>query len=173
MSAMIKILVGILIFTSVSCTGQSNSDKGKISKDVAREVVSDTILTLKLNLGYEVKQLNIGAKPSDIIRILKDGENIGELLLPASDIEVKNFAVNKIEETSSGFAISVNWGGGTSFYSRRFQFDFKEEEGAFYLERIEKSAYNSESEIQTSTFEKVTPPIKVDRIKLSKFITND
>jgi hypothetical protein len=170
---MIRFIAIVSLFITVSCNGQVNRDGKSNSIKNDQRVVADTLSMLKLRNGYEVMQLNLKDNPSDIIRIIKDSIVIGELSLPVPDVEVKNFSVDKIAETQSGFILSINWGGGKNFYGRNFYFELRDTEKSFYLSKIGKTSYSLESENETSEQENVVPPIRIDKVRLSKFIINE
>lgn len=44
------------------------------------------------------------------------------LNLPISDLEVKNFSLDKIESTEDGFDLSISWGGGRNIYFIKYKF---------------------------------------------------
>lgn len=172
-SKMIRFIAIILFFVSVSCNSQANRDGiGSFTKN-NQSLALDTLSSLRLEDGFAVIHLFLKDSSNDIIQIVKGTIIIGELSLPIPDVEVKNLSVDKIEKTKTGFVLAVKWGGGKNFYGRDFYFEFNEIEKSFYLESIRKTNYTLESHIEESTQEEMNPPLRVDKIDLSKFIVNE
>lgn len=172
-NTMIRFITIVFLFITVACNSQVKKDSISNSIKNNQSVVIDTLSILKLRNGYEVMQLNMKDNPGDIIRIIRDSIVIKELSLPIPDVEVKNLSVDKIVETKSGFMLSINWGGGKNFYGRDFYFEFRDTEKTFYLTKICKTSYSLKSENETSEQEDMVPPIKIDNVRLSKFIINE
>ncbi|MFZ6663661.1 hypothetical protein [Peijinzhouia sedimentorum] len=167
---MIRIVIIILIFVSLSCDGQTVRDSSIVKS--SKLVVLDTLSRLKLEEGFEVLQLVLENSPSDKIRIVRKTKIIGELSLPIPDVEVKNFSVDKIERTEEGFVLTVNWGGGKTFYKQSFYFELNDAEKTFYLESIIKTSFSLEFENDISSKEKINPHLKINEIDLLTFIVN-
>jgi len=104
----------------------------------------------------------------DKVQLLKNDSAITTLSLPMSDVEVKNFSLDKFEETNTGFNFYVSWGGGNYLYQSIFYFEYKE--GMFYLSKVGKRDYILKSEKEISTEEKITPPVRIDKFILSEFL---
>jgi hypothetical protein len=55
--------------------------------------------------------------------------------------EVKNFQLNSVKRTETGFEIKVNWGGGVYHYE--LQFNFRCKENSFYLYKVKKESFST------------------------------
>lgn len=159
----------------VSCKGQ-NLQQMKKNKNSIETAKIDTISRLMLrnnqyrNDNYEILHLsdiNNGIKK---IEITKNNSRSTAFTLPRTDNEIKNFSVSKITETSLGFKIVVDWGGGNNFYGRVFYFTFKGNQ--FYLDIIEMNSYTLESEKKSLT-KKIMPQISVEKFDITKYLENE
>jgi hypothetical protein len=90
--------------------------------------------------------------------------------LPVPDEDVKNFSVNEIIETESGFKIAVNWGGGNYFYSRNFYFTFKENQ--FYFDSIKINNYIQDTDKKINTTKIISPSISIDKFDILLYLEN-
>ena len=76
----------------------------------------DTLSIITLNdkifksSSYKILHISISDSNHEMIQILRHKSIFATLKLPLADIDVKNFSVNKIEQTKSGFQIGVDWG---------------------------------------------------------------
>jgi len=169
-----KIATIILILFSVSCQGQSNKKDMEYTR-IVQPKVSDTlyVLILKniLQENYKVLYLSFDESSGDKIRLLKNDNVVIDISLPITDIDVKNFSIDSIEEIDKGFKLSVNWGGGNNLYGRSFYFEYRK--NMFYLCKVENRNYSLEPENKTLKEEKISPPIRIDEFILSKYIKNE
>ena len=157
----------IVLFFCVSCQGQQS--KKSIP---SRTEIIDTlnVLTLK-EKRYKIAHLGNRDNGREQIQLLKNNIQISSILLPVADEEVKNFSVNKMEETQKGFKISVDWGGGNYFYERIFFFSYKENK--FYLDTLEINNFTQEPEKKTTITKAINPPIEISKLNIFDYIKND
>jgi hypothetical protein len=168
------IMIILLLLFSVSCQGQSEKKVAESIK-VASQKVSDTLSVLSLkNIpqnNYIVLYLSFSESSEDKIRLMKYDTIVSDISLPITDVDVKNFSVDKIKETNNGFKLSVNWGGGNDFYGRDFYFEFVK--NSFYLNRLESKSYHLDSKKEISREERIIPPVSINKFILSEYIKNE
>lgn len=169
-----RIIMIILLLFSVSCQGQPEKKVAESTKVVSQKV-SDTLSVLSLkNIAqddYKVLYLSFSESSEDKIRLMKDDTIVSDISLPITDVDIKNFSVDKIEEINNGFKLSVNWGGGNDFYGRDFYFEYVK--NSFYLNRLKSKSYHLDSEKEISKEEKIIPPVSINRFVLSEYIENE
>jgi hypothetical protein len=119
------------------------------------------------NLDREGCQINSTKR----IELTKQNKTIAIISLPYPDEEIKNFSVNKIEETINGFKIFVDWGGGNYFYGRCFYFNFKN--GQFYLDSLNMKSYVLEPEKHMKITKKIRPPIVINEFMILHYLENE
>jgi hypothetical protein len=78
--------------------------------------------------------------PKDL-NIVAGDEVISKIDLPKVDSEVKNFSLNSVKKTETGFEIKVEWGGG--LYHYEVQFNFRCQENNFYLYEVTKESFST------------------------------
>ncbi|MCE2502638.1 MAG: hypothetical protein J4G05_01035 [Chlorobi bacterium] len=170
-----RFIVIVFLLFSISC--QNQVTKGKFKDDIRKEYVvisSDSSSLVLKNSIYKDNKYKLlylktyGENSGDKVQLLKNDSAITTLSLPISDVEVKNFSLNKFEETNKGFNFYVSWGGGNYLYQSIFYFEYKE--GMFYLSKVGKRDYILKSEKEISTEEKITPPVRIDKFILSEFL---
>jgi hypothetical protein len=105
------------------------------------------------------------------VNIRKDGELIAALRLPITDFEAKNFEVSKIEETTDGFLIAANWGGGNYIYDNTYYFVYKG--GQFYLRDIYYIFYVPDSEKKESHHKKLQPPVALSNVDILLYLEKE
>ena len=74
------------------------------------------------------------------MNILVGDEVISKIELP-KESEVKNFTLNSVEKTETGFEIKIAWGGG--LYHYEIQFNFRCKENNFYLYEVKKASFST------------------------------
>ena len=77
--------------------------------------------------------------PEDLNIVVGD-DVVSKIELP-KESEAKNFSLNALEKTETGFEIKVNWGGG--LYHYEIQFNFRCKENNFYLYRVNKVSFST------------------------------
>lgn len=77
--------------------------------------------------------------PKDLNIVVGD-EVISKIELPR-EVEAKNFSLNTVEKTETGFEISVEWGGG--LYHYEIQFNFRCKENNFCLYEVKKVSFST------------------------------
>ena len=131
---------------------------------------SDTLATLTLDGplygGKEFKVMHQSSYESGrkSIVIHGSGVKIDSMSLPISDRELKNFVVNRMEKTESGFSVSYSCGGGNYLYNSKLHFSFLEE--AFYLTEVDKNLYIHDKEENRVSEIKVSPPVRFGEVSI-------
>lgn len=77
--------------------------------------------------------------PKDL-NIVVGNEVISRIELP-KESEAKNFSLNSVEKTETGFETKVDWGGG--LYHYEIQFNFRCKENNFYLYELTKVSFST------------------------------
>ncbi len=72
---------------------------------------------------------------NEFISIDFNDQDEKRISLPQADIEVKNFSIEKLLKTDSGFKILFSWGGADFFYNRKLSFQYIDSK--FYLVEVE------------------------------------
>lgn len=97
---------------------------------------------------------------------------ISKLHLSAAS-EVKNFALDSVQETKAGFEVRVDWGSGIDHYD--IQFNFRCTAGSFYLYRVKKVTFSTKNRDSGTFLDKRRS--KVTRIRpnlpIEKFVITD
>ena len=132
MKTLIYIMISVFC---LSCKGQNILDSWK-NKRTKEAMPIDTIFILSLknkqygSNNYKVLQLcNLDSegyqnKSTSRIDLTKNNKAVCSISLPIPDEEVKNFSITKMVETTNGFEVAVNWGGGNNIYDLDFSFVF-------------------------------------------------
>lgn len=175
MKTLIYIMLSVFC---LSCKGQNIQDSGK-NKRTKEAMPIDTISILSLknkqygSNNYKVLQLcNLDSegyqnKSTSRIDLTKSNKAVCSISLPIPDEEVKNFSVTKIVETTNGFEVAVNWGGGNNIYDVDFSFVFRDSQ--FYLDEIKTGKYGTDTEVTRIT-KKINPPIPINKVKIIDYI---
>ena len=149
-----------------------------LNKDTVKiqDTKVDTLSTFRLRGGqflngnYKISKLINYQTGKKSIEFSKNTENHILTDLPNS-IDVKNFSVNDIIETSDGFKIVADWGGGNYFYSREFNFTFVDDQ--FVLNRIIKGSFRLEDKKEEKVTIEVDPAISMYSFTILDFLQND
>jgi|GEM_PF-292024 len=170
----------IMIFLSiffVSCQGQVKKKEGEINTVPSHQAkIIDTLSVSTLNGeqygGVHYKVLNLYNNKSDesYLELLRNDNNSIKVSLPNSE-DVKNFSVNSITNTDSGFKIAVNWGGGNYFYKRRFSFNYTNDQ--FVLDNVWMSFYRQEDDKEEHINKQITPSIPIEKFKILDYLQNE
>jgi hypothetical protein len=161
------------LITSVSCQGQMDLEREKSNTGMSQVNSIDTITRLELSNRLEVLLINCKDTFCDRIEIFDTTQQIGRILLPIPDLEVKNFQIDNLEETKSGFRLTVSWGGGRNFYGRVFYFEYIIDEKSLFLSRIIKTNFGEGSEMTDSLEVILKSPIRIENLELIVFIENE
>ena len=92
---------------------------------------------------------------------------LSEIKLPKEG-EIKNFSLNSIRKTKTGFAVSVDWGASMTHYYIRF--DFRCMQNHFYLYRVEKVSFLTEHPERGYWDKKVTRVTRIRNLPIEKFV---
>lgn len=121
------IFFGLLVYAF----SQANSINFRQQKIISQGIDTLSILTLKDKIfkssSYKILHLSFSDSNQEMIQVLQHETLFATLKLPIADDDVKNFSVNKIEQTKRGFQIGVDWGGGIFFMSEFFALLFLRE----------------------------------------------
>ncbi len=172
------IIIAFLLF-SISCQSQTSWRKKIAPKENTGEnqqilILSDSSVLMLNNSIYKNNKYKLlylqtfSETLGDQVQLLKDDNVVTTMSLPISNVEVKNFSLNKFEETNKGFNFHISWGGGNYLYQSIFHFEYKED--MFYLSKVRKKNYILKSEKEISKEEKITPPVRIDKFILSEFL---
>ena len=111
--------------------------------------------------------------PEDLNIVVGD-EVISKIELP-KESEAKNFSLNAVEKTETGFEIKVNWGGGLDHYE--IQFNFRCKENNFYLYEVTKvslSTTNPDSgnflDKRESKVTKIEPNLPIEKFVMTQYL---
>jgi hypothetical protein len=152
----------------------TSATKKSINKEIITHIDTVSILVLINsqygNSQYSIQKLNYYQTGAKSIEILLEDRQVAYLSLPRLG-DVKNFSVNNILETHSGFKVKANWGGGNYFYSRDFFFDFTE--GRFYLTKVVNRFYNHSEDKEIETIVDVIPARIIDTNTIMDHIRNE
>jgi hypothetical protein len=166
-----KLLSFVILFSFQSCQENISSRDSfpNIKANVSK--ISDTLDVLvlkqeKYNDIYKIIHLERTENRREQILILENNILTSSISLPIPDEEVKNFSVNKIEETQKGFKISIDWGGGNYFYERCFFFILKNNQ--FYLDNI-----TYRNNFKKSKRLKIYPLVEISKFNMVDFIENE
>ena len=136
-------------------------------------VSSDSLEILELFDGYKVSLQREMDSLRSRIEVFKQDSEVAVIWLPINDLEVKNFSVEEIEKTKSGFLLMVSWGGGKDFYSRVYYFDFNSNNMELFLTKVDLARIEMGSESEVSRKKVLETPILVQRLKLVEFMENE
>jgi hypothetical protein len=165
MKEIIFTLLGSLLL--IACNGQEKAmNEATYPIEVSIVSKSDTISVYNLankqygNDKYVILKLydtdsNGHWTKSRWLELVKNDKRIAKIPMPESNYELKNFKIVKIDNTTNGFCLSINWGGGNNIYDIFYYFIFIN--GDFYLQNIRKihhfdngiDGYNEETKVKT------------------------
>lgn len=143
--------------------------------------VIDTLMVLELsNPRYGQKKYSLmilntheldtdGYRISRIILLEKKVE-IASIQLPSGET-VKNFEVNKMQETIEGFVILTSWGGGNYLYNVNFYSDFKGK--SFVFTKVETEMYGPDIEYESLSIERFKKEIPFEEFVLMAYFDGD
>jgi len=110
--------------------------------------------------------------PEDLNIVVGD-EVISKIELP--NPQVKNFSLNSMEKTKSGFEIKVDWGGG--LYHYEVQFSFRCKANDFYLYRVKKNSFSTTHpdsgnflDKKKSKVTKIEPNMPIEKFVMANYL---
>ena len=111
--------------------------------------------------------------PRDLNIVVSD-EVISKIELP-KESEAKNFSLNSVEKTETGFEIKVQWGGG--MYHYEIQFNFKCKENNFYLYEVKKKSFSTTNPDRGNIWDKeeskvinIEPNLPIEKFVLTDYL---
>lgn len=105
------------------------------------------------------------------IELVKGNQKVASFSLPIPDIGIKNFSVDEIQQTKTGFIIVATWGGGNDLYGREFHFIYKNKQFYFYMLMLKHYSANLGQEIRST--KKIAPLLPVDKFNFFKYLKNE
>ena len=112
------------------------------------------------------------SNPKDL-NIAVGDKVISKIKLPKVDSEAKNFSLNSVEKTETGFEIKVEWGGG--LYHYEIQFNFICKENNFYLYEVRKESFSTTNPESGNFWDKKESKVtRIDpNLPIEKFVMTD
>lgn len=111
--------------------------------------------------------------PKDLNIVIGD-EVISKIELP-KESEAKNFSLNSVEKTETGFEIKVDWGDGVYHYE--IQFNFKCKENNFYLYEVKKESFSTTNpdsghflDKKESKVTKIEPNLPIEKFVMTEYL---
>lgn len=111
--------------------------------------------------------------PKDL-NILFEDQVISKIELP-KESEAKNFSLNAVEKTESGFETKVAWGGGLHHYE--IQFNFRCKENNFYLYEVQKVSFSTTNpgsgnflDKKESKVTKIEPNLPIEKFVMTEYL---
>jgi hypothetical protein len=111
--------------------------------------------------------------PKDLNIVVGD-EVISKIELP-KESEAKNFSLNSVEKTETGFELKVDWGGG--LYHYEIQFNFRCKENNFYLYEVRKESYSTTNpdsgnflDKKESKVTKIEPNLPIEKFVMTDYL---
>ena len=99
---------------------------------------------------------------------------LSKIELP-KESEAKNFSLNAVEKTETGFEINVNWGGG--LYHYEIQFNFRCKANNFYLYQVKKVSFSTTNpdsgnlqDKKVSKVTKIQPNLPIQKFVMTKYL---
>lgn len=110
--------------------------------------------------------------PKDL-NIVVGNEVVAKIELPIPDSEAKNFSLNSVKKTKTGFEMKAEWGGG--LYHYEVEFDFRCKENSFYLYKVKNENFSTKNPDSGSYWdEKETKITKFEpNLPIEKFVMLD
>ena len=110
------------------------------------------------------------AIPEDL-NIVVGTEVISKIELPAES-EAKNFQLDSVKATRTGFEVNVDWGGDVNHYQLQFNFRCKAHD--FYLYRVKNESFTTAPDSSNFLDKKETKEIRVEpNLPIEKFVMTD
>ena len=111
--------------------------------------------------------------PKDLTIVVGD-DVISKIELP-KESEAKNFSLNAIEKTETGFVTKVGWGGGLYHYEIEFRFRCKENNFYLYeLEKVSLSTTNPDSgnflDKKESKVTRIEPNLPIEKFVMTQYL---
>ena len=111
--------------------------------------------------------------PKDL-NIVVGEEVISKIELP-KESEAKNFSLNAVEKTETGFETKVEWGGG--LYHYEIQFNFRCKENNFYLYEVKKISFSTTNpdsgnflDKKESQVTKIEPNLPIEKFVMRQYL---
>ena len=111
--------------------------------------------------------------PKDLNVVVGD-EVISKIELP-SESEAKNFSLNAVEKTETGFEIIVEWGSG--LYHYEIQFNFRCKEANFYLYEVKKVSFSTTNPASGNFLDKkeskvmeIEPNLPIEKFVMTQYL---
>ena len=111
--------------------------------------------------------------PKDLNIVVGD-EVISKIELP-KESEVKNFSLNSVEKTETGFEMKVEWG--SSLYHYEIQFNFRCKENKFHLSEVRKESFSTTNpnsgnflDKKESEVTKIDPNLPIERFVMTDYL---
>ncbi|WP_243347616.1 hypothetical protein [Parabacteroides sp. FAFU027] len=101
------------------------------------------------------------------IQLSQDNKLTTSIRLPIPDDEVKNFSVDKIEETNTGFKLNVSWGDMYYYYNREFYFCFINKK--FYLSEIKVRDKIYDPQKTINKVQKLNKPVPIEKFNIFQY----
>jgi len=111
--------------------------------------------------------------PKDLNIVVGD-EAISKIELP-KESEAKNFSLNAVEKTETGFELIVEWGGGLYHYET--QFNFRCKENNFYLYEVRKVSFSTTNPASGNFLDKkeskvieIEPNLPIEKFVMTQYL---
>ena len=111
--------------------------------------------------------------PKDLNIVVGD-QVISKIELP-KESEAKNFSLNSVKKTGTGFELKVDWGGGLDH--REIQFNFRCKENNFYLYEVRKESYSTTNpdsgnflDKKESKVTKIEPNLPIEELVMTDYL---
>jgi len=105
--------------------------------------------------------------PEDLHIVIGD-EVISKIELP-KESEARNFSLDSMEKTKTGFEIRVNWGDGRYHYE--IQFNFRCKANNFYLYRVSKISFITTPDSKKPWDKRVSKVTRIEpNLPIEKFV---
>ena len=111
--------------------------------------------------------------PKDLNIVVGD-EVISKIELP-NESEAKNFSLNAVEKTETGFKTKVEWGGG--LYHYEIEFNFRCKENNFFLYEVRKKSFSTTNpdrgnmwDKEESKVTKIEPNLPIEKFVLIDYL---
>ena len=113
------------------------------------------------------------AIPKDINIVVRD-QVISKIELP-KESEAKNFSLNDVEKSETGFEIKVEWGSGLDHYE--IQFNFRCKENNFYLYEVKKVSFSTTNPASGNFLDKkvsktteIEPNLPIEKFVMTQYL---
>src|ERR1041385_5198568 len=111
--------------------------------------------------------------PEDLNVVVGD-QVISKIELP-NESEAKNFSLNAVEKTETGFEINVEWGSGVNHYE--IQFNFRCKENSFYLYEVKKVSFSTTNPASGNFLDKkeskvieIEPNLPIEKFVMTQYL---